>query len=70
MVEWIGLLNIRSERQRLEMVSQESAHFAMAGDSVYGGEMLYYSKEILLRQRGQISADDLRSLVRDVMLIR
>jgi hypothetical protein len=52
------------------MASQESAHFAMAGDSVYGGEMLYYSKEILLRQRGQISADDLRNLVRDVMLIR
>jgi hypothetical protein len=70
MVEWIGLLNIGSERQRLEMASQESAHFAMAGDSVYGGEMIYYSKEILLRQRGQISADDLRSLVRDVMLIR
>jgi hypothetical protein len=68
--EWLGLLDCWSEGQRLEMASQESTHFVKAGESVFGGEMVHYSREVMSRQRGQLSVEDARSLVRDLMLIR
>jgi GTPase SAR1 family protein len=61
-VEWIGVLDCRLEE--MQMASQASVHFVMASDNVFGGEMVYYSREVLLRQRGQMSAEDMKNLVK------
>jgi hypothetical protein len=64
-VEWIGVSDCFSEEGKREMAFQETAHFVMS-HSVFGGEMVYYSKEVL-RQRGQVCAEDLKSIVKGGM---
>lgn len=64
LVEWIGVLPCWSMEKQRQLAALESAHFAMASDSVFSGEMVYYSREVLARQRGQLSADEIKSIVR------
>jgi hypothetical protein len=61
-LEWIGLASCRSQQRAISL--QESKWFVADLDQF--GDWVEYSREVLVRQRGPVGAEEIRAVVREV----
>jgi hypothetical protein len=67
-MEWLGVADCGSVERQKALSALESRDFVKASDSVLSGDEVYYSREVLPRQRGQLSAEEMmRGVVQEVM---
>jgi hypothetical protein len=55
-VQWLGLADCGQIQN--EMAALEFYHFAPDRESVFGADIVYYSKDVLQRQRSQPSSEE------------
>jgi hypothetical protein len=61
-LEWVGLVSCRSQQPSLAL--QESRWFVTDRD--FFGDLVEYSRDVLNHQRGQVSAEEMRTMMREV----